>query len=121
MRWELRTCPFLRTAGFFADTVHALLTRERTLMILHDALALTLVEQKWHCQLFGAQDREEKFRCAMLIHARSDDAGWSCLPGRYLAQPNKPPAFNITFSDQTSTIQYAWTRVGASARVLIGA
>jgi len=36
----------------------------------------------------------------------------------HLAWVKNCRAFNITFSDQTSTIQYAWQRVGASARLI---
>ncbi|HWQ14640.1 MAG TPA: proline--tRNA ligase [Roseiflexaceae bacterium] len=129
MRWELRTRPFLRTAEFLwqeGHTVHA--TEEdaerETLMILHDVYA-DFVEREMAVPVIkGLKTEKEKFAGALRSYAieammqdgRALQAGTSHNLGQNFAR-----AFDITYTDQNNTIQYAWTTSWGVSTRLIGA
>lgn len=129
MRWEMRTRPFLRTTEFLwqeGHTVHA--TEEdaerETLLILHDVYA-DFVEREMAIPVIkGLKSEKEKFPgalrsyCieAMMQDGRALQAGTSHNLGQNFAR-----AFDITYTDQQNTIQYAWTTSWGVSTRLIGA
>ncbi len=129
MRWEMRTRPFLRTTEFLwqeGHTVHA--TEEdaerETLLILHDVYA-DFVEKEMAIPIIkGLKSEKEKFPgalrsyCieAMMQDGRALQAGTSHNLGQNFAR-----AFDITYTDQQNTIQYAWTTSWGVSTRLIGA
>jgi prolyl-tRNA synthetase len=129
MRAELRTRPFLRTAEFLwqeGHTVHAdeADAERETLMILHDVYA-DFVEQEMAVPVIkGRKTEKEKFPgalrsyCieAMMQDGRALQAGTSHNLGQNFAK-----AFDITFTDQSNTIQTAWTTSWGVSTRLIGA
>jgi prolyl-tRNA synthetase len=129
MRWELRTRPFLRTAEFLwqeGHTVHATYeeAEHETLMILHDVYA-DFVEQEMALPVIrGLKTEKEKFAGALRSYTleamMQDGRALQAATSHNLGQ-NFAKAFNITFSDQTNTIQYAWTTSWGISTRLIGA
>ncbi len=129
MRWEMRTRPFLRTAEFWwqeGHTAHATEAEaeEETLRILHEVYA-DFVEQEMAVPVIrGLKTEKEKFPgalrsyCieAMMQDGRALQAGTSHNLGQNFAR-----AFDITFTDQNNTIQYAWTTSWGVSTRLIGA
>ncbi|HEU4323831.1 MAG TPA: proline--tRNA ligase, partial [Roseiflexaceae bacterium] len=129
MRWEMRTRPFLRTAEFLwqeGHTVHATEqdAERETLMILHDVYA-DFVEREMAVPVIrGLKTEKEKFAgalrsyCieAMMQDGRALQAGTSHNLGQNFAR-----AFDITFTDQSNTIQHAWTTSWGVSTRLIGA
>jgi prolyl-tRNA synthetase len=129
MRWEMRTRPFLRTAEFLwqeGHTVHATEAdaERETLMILHDVYA-DFVEKDMAVPVFrGLKTAKEQFPGAlrsysieaMMQDGRALQAGTSHNLGQNFAK-----AFDITFTDQNNTIQYAWTTSWGVSTRLIGA
>jgi prolyl-tRNA synthetase len=129
MRWEMRTRPFLRTAEFLwqeGHTVHATEAEAEaeTLMILHEVYA-DFVEKEMALPVFrGLKTEKEKFPgalrsyCieAMMQDGRALQAGTSHNLGQNFAK-----AFDITFTDQTNTVQHAWTTSWGVSTRLIGA
>lgn len=129
MRWEMRTRPFLRTTEFLwqeGHTVHA--TEEdaerETLLILHDVYADFVEKEMAIPVIRGLKSEKEKFPgalrsyCieAMMQDGRALQAGTSHNLGQNFAR-----AFNITYTDQQNTIQYAWTTSWGVSTRLIGA
>ena len=129
MRWEMRTRPFLRTTEFLwqeGHTVHA--TEEdaerETLLILHDVYADFVEKEMAIPVIKGLKSEKEKFPgalrsyCieAMMQDGRALQAGTSHNLGQNFAR-----AFNITYTDQHNTIQYAWTTSWGVSTRLIGA
>lgn len=129
MRWEMRTRPFLRTAEFLwqeGHTVHATEddAERETLMILHDVYADFVEKEMAVPVLRGLKTEKEKFPGAlrsysieaMMQDGRALQTGTSHNLGQNFAR-----AFDITFTDQTNTIQYAWTTSWGVSTRLIGA
>ena len=129
MRWEMRTRPFLRTTEFLwqeGHTVHA--TEEdaerETLLILHEVYADFVEKDMAIPVIKGLKSEKEKFPgalrsyCieAMMQDGRALQAGTSHNLGQNFAR-----AFNITYTDQHNTIQYAWTTSWGVSTRLIGA
>ncbi|MGQ9895802.1 MAG: proline--tRNA ligase, partial [Roseiflexus sp.] len=129
MRWEMRTRPFLRTTEFLwqeGHTVHA--TEEdaerETLLILHEVYADFVEKEMAIPVIRGLKSEKEKFPgalrsyCieAMMQDGRALQAGTSHNLGQNFAR-----AFNITYTDQQNTIQYAWTTSWGVSTRLIGA
>lgn len=129
MRWEMRTRPFLRTTEFLwqeGHTVHA--TEEdaerETLLILHDVYADFVEKEMAIPVIKGLKSEKEKFPgalrsyCieAMMQDGRALQAGTSHNLGQNFAR-----AFDITYTDQHNTIQYAWTTSWGVSTRLIGA
>lgn len=129
MRWEMRTRPFLRTTEFLwqeGHTVHA--TEEdaerETLLILHDVYADFVEKEMAIPVIRGLKSEKEKFPgalrsyCieAMMQDGRALQAGTSHNLGQNFAR-----AFDITYTDQQNTIQYAWTTSWGVSTRLIGA
>jgi len=90
-------------------------------MILHDVYA-DFVEQEMALPVIpGLKTEKEKFAGALrsyTLEAMMQDG----VPGRsHNLGQNFAKAFNITFSDQTNTIQYAWTTSWGISTRLIGA
>ena len=129
MRWEMRTRPFLRTAEFLwqeGHTVHATEAEaeQETVMILHDVYA-DFVEKVMAVPVIrGLKTEKEKFPgalrsyCieAMMQDGRALQAGTSHNLGQNFAK-----AFDITYTDQTNTLQHAWTTSWGVSTRLIGA
>jgi prolyl-tRNA synthetase len=129
MRWELRTRPFLRTAEFLWQEGHTVHVDEadaerETLLILHDVYADFVEKELAVPVIRGLKTEKEKFPgalrsyCieAMMQDGRALQAGTSHNLGQNFAK-----AFNITYTDQTNTIQYAWTTSWGVSTRLIGA
>jgi prolyl-tRNA synthetase (EC 6.1.1.15) len=129
MRWEMRTRPFLRTTEFLwqeGHTVHA--TEEdaerETLLILHEVYADFVEKEMAIPVIKGLKSEKEKFPgalrsyCieAMMQDGRALQAGTSHNLGQNFAR-----AFDITYTDQQNTIQYAWTTSWGVSTRLIGA
>jgi prolyl-tRNA synthetase len=129
MRWEMRTRPFLRTTEFLwqeGHTVHA--TEEdaerETLLILHEVYADFVEKDMAIPVIKGLKSEKEKFPgalrsyCieAMMQDGRALQAGTSHNLGQNFAR-----AFDITYTDQQNTIQYAWTTSWGVSTRLIGA
>lgn len=129
MRWEMRTRPFLRTAEFLwqeGHTVHATEAEAETetLMILDDVYADFIEKEMALPVLRGLKTDSEKFPgalrtyCveAMMQDGRALQAGTSHNLGQNFAK-----AFDISFTDQANTVQYAWTTSWGVSTRLIGA
>ncbi|GIV88362.1 MAG: proline--tRNA ligase [Chloroflexus sp.] len=129
MRWEMRTRPFLRTAEFWwqeGHTAHATEAEaeEETLRILHEVYADFVEKEMAVPVIRGLKTEKEKFPgalrsyCieAMMQDGRALQAGTSHNLGQNFAR-----AFDITFTDQHNTIQYAWTTSWGVSTRLIGA
>lgn len=129
MRWEMRTRPFLRTAEFLwqeGHTVHA--TEEdaecETLMILNEVYTDFVENEMAIPVIRGLKSEREKFAGglrsyaieAMMQDGRALQAGTSHNLGQNFAK-----AFDITFTDQNNTVQYAWTASWGVSTRLIGA
>ena len=129
MRWEMRTRPFLRTTEFLwqeGHTVHA--TEEdaerETLLILHEVYADFVEKEMAIPVIKGLKSEKEKFPgalrsyciVAMMQDGRAIQAGTSLNLGQNFAR-----AFDITYTDQQNTIQYAWTTSWGVSTRLIGA
>ncbi|MCL6541227.1 MAG: proline--tRNA ligase [Roseiflexus sp.] len=129
MRWEMRTRPFLRTTEFLwqeGHTVHA--TEEdaerETLLILHEVYADFVEKEMAIPVIKGLKSEKEKFPgalrsyCieAMMQDGRALQVGTSHNLGQNFAR-----AFDITYTDQQNTIQYAWTTSWGVSTRLIGA
>ncbi|GAB4437015.1 MAG: proline--tRNA ligase [Chloroflexi bacterium OHK40] len=129
MRWELRTRPFLRTAEFIwqeGHTAHA--TEEdaeaETLKILYDVYADFAEKEMAVPVIRGLKTEKEKFPgalrsyCieAMMQDGRALQAGTSHNLGQNFAR-----AFDITYTDQSNTVQYCWTTSWGVSTRLIGA
>lgn len=129
MRWEMRTRPFLRTAEFLwqeGHTVHA--TEEdaerETLLILHEVYA-DFVEREMALPVIkGLKSDKEKFAGALRSYAleamMQDGRALQAATSHNLGQ-NFAQAFNITYTDQNNTVQYAWTTSWGISTRLIGA
>jgi prolyl-tRNA synthetase len=129
MRWEMRTRPFLRTAEFLWQEGHTVHATEadaegETLKILHEVYA-DFVEREMAVPVIrGLKTEKEKFAgalrsyCieAMMQDGRALQAGTSHNLGQNFAK-----AFDITFTDQSNTIQHAWTTSWGVSTRLIGA
>ncbi len=129
MRWEMRTRPFLRTAEFLWQEGHTVHVDEadaerETLMILHDVYA-DFAERDMAIPVFkGLKTEKEKFAGALRTYAieammqdgRALQAGTSHNMGQNFAR-----AFDITYSDETNTVQYACTTSWGVSTRLIGA
>jgi prolyl-tRNA synthetase len=129
MRAEMRTRPFLRTAEFLwqeGHTVHAdeADAERETLMIL-DEVYSDFVEQEMAVPVIrGLKTEKEKFPgalrsyCieAMMQDGRALQAGTSHNLGQNFAR-----AFDITYTDQNNTSQFAWTTSWGVSTRLIGA
>lgn len=129
MRWEMRTRPFLRTAEFLwqeGHTVHATEAEAETetLMILDDVYADFIEKEMALPVLRGLKTDSEKFPgalrtyCveAMMQDGRALQAGTSHNLGQNFAK-----AFDISFTDQANTVQFAWTTSWGVSTRLIGA
>ncbi|NJP04306.1 MAG: proline--tRNA ligase [Chloroflexaceae bacterium] len=129
MRWEMRPRPFLRTAEFLwqeGHTVHATEAdaERETLMILHDVYGDFMERDMAVPVIKGLKTEREKFAGglrsysleAMMQDYRALQSGTSHNLGQNFAR-----AFNITFTDQQNTIQYAWTTSWGVSTRLIGA
>lgn len=129
MRWEMRTRPFLRTTEFLWQEGHTVHTTEEdaereTLLILHDVYADFVEKEMAIPVIRGLKSEKEKFPgalrsyCieAMMQDGRALQAGTSHNLGQNFAR-----AFNITYTDQQNTIQYAWTTSWGVSTRLIGA
>ena len=129
MRWEMRTRPFLRTAEFLwqeGHTVHATEAEAETetLMILDDVYADFIEKEMALPVMRGLKTDSEKFPgalrtyCveAMMQDGRALQAGTSHNLGQNFAK-----AFDISFTDQANTVQYAWTTSWGVSTRLIGA
>ena len=129
MRWEMRTRPFLRTAEFLwqeGHTVHATAAEAETetLMILDDVYADFIEKEMALPVLRGLKTDSEKFPgalrtyCveAMMQDGRALQAGTSHNLGQNFAK-----AFDISFTDQANTVQFAWTTSWGVSTRLIGA
>ncbi len=129
MRWEMRTRPFLRTTEFLwqeGHTVHA--TEEdaerETLLILHQVYADFVEKEMALPVIKGLKSEKEKFPGAlrsysieaMMQDGRALQSGTSHNLGQNFAR-----AFDITFTDQSNTIQLAWTTSWGISTRLIGA
>lgn len=129
MRWELRTRPFLRTTEFLwqeGHTVHATAeeAERETLLILHEVYADFLEREMALPVIRGLKTEREKFAGGLHSYAleamMQDGRALQAATSHNLGQ-NFAKAFDITFTDQQNTVQYAWTTSwGASSR-LIGA
>jgi prolyl-tRNA synthetase len=129
MRWEMRTRPFLRTAEFLwqeGHTVHATHdeAERETLMILHDVYA-DFVENVMALPVIkGLKTDNEKFPGALRTYAMEammqDGRALQCGTSHHLGQ-NFAKAFDIRFTDQNNTEQYAWTTSWGVSTRLIGA
>ena len=129
MRWELRTRPFLRTAEFLWQEGHTVHVDEadaerETLMILHDVYADFAERDMAIPVIKGLKTEKEKFAGALRTYAieammqdgRALQSGTSHNMGQNFAR-----AFDITFTDQNNTIQYACTTSWGVSTRLIGA
>lgn len=129
MRWEMRTRPFLRTAEFLwqeGHTVHA--TEEdaerETLLILHEVYA-DFVEREMAVPVIkGLKTEKEKFAGALRSYAleamMQDGRALQAATSHNLGQ-NFARVFDITYTDQNNTVQYAWTTSWGISTRLIGA
>lgn len=129
MRWEMRTRPFLRTAEFMWQEGHTAHATEadaeaETLKILYDVYA-DFVEQVMAVPVIrGLKTEKEKFPgalrsyCieAMMQDGRALQAGTSHNLGQNFAK-----AFDITYTDQSNTVQHCWTTSWGVSTRLIGA
>lgn len=129
MRWEMRTRPFLRTAEFHWQEGHTAHATEadaeaETLKILYDVYA-DFVEQVMAVPVIrGLKTEKEKFPgalrsyCieAMMQDGRALQAGTSHNLGQNFAK-----AFDITYTDQSNTVQHCWTTSWGVSTRLIGA
>lgn len=129
MRWEMRTRPFLRTTEFLwqeGHTVHATEAEaeEETLKILNEVYA-DFAEKELALPVYrGRKTDKEKFAGAlrtygieaMMQDGRALQAGTSHNLGQNFAK-----AFDITYTDQNNTLQYAWTVSWGVSTRLIGA
>ena len=129
MRAEMRTRPFLRTAEFLWQEGHTVHVDEadaerETLMILHDVYADFAEQEMAMPVIRGLKTEKEKFPgalrsyCieAMMQDGRALQAGTSHNLGQNFAR-----AFGITFTDQSNSIQTAWTTSWGVSTRLIGA
>lgn len=129
MRWELRTRPFLRTAEFLwaeGHTAHATEgdAEQETLMILHDVYADFAENVMAVPVIRGLKTENEKFAgalrsyCieAMMQDGRALQAGTSHNLGQNFAK-----AFDITYTDQSNSVQHCWTTSWGVSTRLIGA
>jgi len=91
-------------------------------MILHDVYA-DFVEQEMALPVIrGSRPKGEVRRCAALtLEAMMQDGALLQAATSHNLGQNFAKAFNITFSDQTNTIQYAWTTSWGISTRLIGA
>jgi prolyl-tRNA synthetase len=129
MRWEMRTRPFLRTAEFLwqeGHTVHATddEAERETLMVLNDIYA-DFVENVMALPVIkGLKTKNETFPGAlrsysmeaMMQDGRALQSGTSHHLGQNFAR-----AFDIRYTDQNNTEQYAWTTSWGVSTRLIGA
>jgi prolyl-tRNA synthetase len=129
MRWEMRTRPFLRTTEFHwqeGHTAHATEAHaeEETLKILYDVYA-DFAEQVMAVPVIrGLKTEKEKFPgalrsyCieAMMQDGRALQSGTSHNLGQNFAK-----AFDITYTDQSNTVQHCWTTSWGVSTRLIGA
>ncbi len=129
MRWEMRTRPFLRTSEFLwqeGHTVHA--TEEdaerETLMILHDVYADFVEKEMAVPVIRGLKTEKEKFAGALRSYCieamMQDGRALQAATSHNLGQ-NFAKAFDISFTDQTNTVQTAWTTSWGISTRLIGA
>lgn len=129
MRWELRTRPFLRTAEFIWQEGHTAHATEddaeaETLKILYDVYADFAEKEMAVPVIRGLKTEKEKFPgalrsyCieAMMQDGRALQAGTSHNLGQNFAR-----AFDITYTDQSNTVQYCWTTSWGVSTRLIGA
>jgi prolyl-tRNA synthetase len=129
MRWEMRTRPFLRTAEFLwqeGHTVHATEqdAEDETLLILHKVYADFVENEMALPVLRGLKSRNETFAGALRSYAleamMQDGRALQAATSHNLGQ-NFARAFNITYTDQNNTVQYAWTTSWGISTRLIGA
>lgn len=129
MRAEMRTRPFLRTAEFLWQEGHTVHVDEadaerETLLILEEVYADFVEKEMAVPVIRGLKTEKEKFPgalrsyCieAMMQDGRALQSGTSHNLGQNFAK-----AFDITFTDQNNTIQYAWTTSWGISTRLIGA
>lgn len=129
MRWEMRTRPFLRTTEFLWQEGHTVHQSEEdaeveTLLILHEVYA-DFVEREMAVPVYkGLKTRKETFAGALRSYAleamMQDKRALQAATSHNLGQ-NFAKAFNITFTDQNNTVQYAWTTSWGISTRLIGA
>jgi prolyl-tRNA synthetase len=129
MRAELRTRPFLRTAEFLwqeGHTVHAdeADAERETLLILHEVYADFAEREMAMPVIRGLKTEKEKFPGALRSYSieamMQDGRALQAATSHNLGQ-NFARAFDITFTDQNNTIQYAWTTSWGISTRLIGA
>ncbi|MCG8349515.1 MAG: proline--tRNA ligase [Chloroflexales bacterium] len=129
MRWEMRTRPFLRTAEFLWQEGHTVHANEEdaereTLLILNEVYADFAETVMAMPVIKGLKTEKEQFPGAlrsysieaMMQDGRALQAGTSHNLGQNFAK-----AFDITYTDQNNTVQYAWTTSWGVSTRLIGA
>ena len=129
MRAEMRTRPFLRTAEFLWQEGHTVhvdeADAERETLLILDEVYADFVEKEMAVPVIrGLKTEKEKFPgalrsyCieAMMQDGRALQSGTSHNLGQNFAK-----AFDITYTDQNNTIQYAWTTSWGISTRLIGA
>ncbi len=129
MRWEMRTRPFLRTSEFLwqeGHTVHATEdeAEKEALLILNEVygdfvenmMAIPIIKGlKTKGQQFPGALRTYTME-AMMQDGKALQSGTSHNLGQNFAK-----AFDISFTDQTNTKQFAWTTSWGVSTRLIGA
>ena len=129
MRAEMRTRPFLRTAEFLWQEGHTVHVDEadaerETLMILHDVYADFVEKEMAVPVIKGLKTEKEKFPGALRSYCieamMQDGRALQAATSHNLGQ-NFARAFNITYTDQTNSVQTAWTTSWGISTRLIGA
>lgn len=129
MRAEMRTRPFLRTAEFLWQEGHTVHVDEadaerETLMILHEVYADFAEKEMAMPVIRGLKTEKEKFPGALRSYSieamMQDGRALQAATSHNLGQ-NFAKAFDITYTDQSNTIQHAWTTSWGISTRLIGA
>jgi prolyl-tRNA synthetase len=129
MRWELRTRPFLRTAEFQWQEGHTAHATEaeaeaETLKILHEVYA-DFVENVMAVPVIrGLKTEKEQFAGALRSYSieamMQDGRALQAATSHNLGQ-NFARAFDITYTDQSNSVQHCWTTSWGISTRLIGA
>ena len=128
VRWEMRTRPFLRTAEILwqeGHTAHSSQEEARAEAIkMHDVYANFMRDYLALPVIQGEKTEHERFAGAVnsytLEALMQDGKGLQLGTSHFLGQ-NFAKAFNVRFSDEKGSLQYAWgTSWGVTTR-LIGA
>ena len=128
VRWEMRTRPFLRTAEILwqeGHTAHATAQEAQAeARQMHDLYADFITEYLAIPVIKGEKTAHERFAGALntyTLEALMQDGKALQLGTSHFLGQNFSKAFNVRFSDETGTLQYAWgTSWGVTTR-LIGA